>query len=95
MAKKMLQFIVILLAILIIICFFALIYGMYSKISKNKNNIENNGYLYNLNLSENEKIIDIKAINETNILFKISDSKNTYAIIFDIKKNTIKSTIRR
>jgi len=95
MNKKILQFIVIFLSILIICCFFALIYGMYSKISNNQNNIENSSYIHSLNLSQNEKIIDIEAIGENSILFIVSDSKNTYAIVFDIKNNVIKSQIKR
>jgi len=91
----MLQFIVIFLAILIIICFLTLIYGMYLKISKNQSKQEYSNILYSLNLEENEKITGIETLNETNILFKITDSKNSYAIIFDIKNNTIKSKIKR
>ena len=70
---------------------------MYSKISNNQNNIENSSYIHSLNLSQNEKIIDIEAIgeNDSNILIKITDSKNTYAIVFDIKNNVIKSQIKR
>ena len=95
MSKKVLQFIVIFLAILIIICFLALIYGMYLKISKNQIKQEYSNNIYSLNLDQNEKIIGIETLNETNILFKITDSKNTYAIIFDIKNNDIKSKIKR
>ncbi len=91
----MLQFIVIFLAILIIICFLTLIYGMYLKISKNQSKQEDFNNLYSLNLNENEKIIGIETLNESNILFKITDSKNSYAIIFDIKTNTVKSKIKR
>tara|TARA_B100000401_G_C52595047_1_gene619152 strand:+ start:242 stop:529 length:288 start_codon:yes stop_codon:yes gene_type:complete len=95
MSKKMLQFIVIFLAILIIICFLTLIYGMYLKISKNQSKQEDFNNLYSLNLNQNEKIIGIETLNESNILFKITDSKNSYAIIFDIKTNTVKSKIKR
>jgi len=95
MSKKMLKFIVIFLAILIIICFLTLIYGMYLKISKNQSKQEDFNNLYSLNLNQNEKIIGIETLNESNILFKITDSKNSYAIIFDIKNNTIKSKIKR
>ena len=91
----MLQFIVIFLAILIIICFLTLIYGMYLKISKNQSKQEDFNNLYSLNLKQNEKIIGIETLNESNILFKITDSKNSYAIIFDIKNNTVKSKIKR
>tara|TARA_B100001029_G_C14767589_1_gene289429 strand:- start:122 stop:409 length:288 start_codon:yes stop_codon:yes gene_type:complete len=95
MSKKMLQFIVIFLAILIIICFLTLIYGMYLKISKNQSKQVDYNNLYSLNLNQNEKIIGIETLNESNILFKITDSKNSYAIIFDIKTNTVKSKIKR
>ena len=91
----MLQFIVIFLAILIIICFLTLIYGMYLKISKNQSKQVDYNNLYSLNLNQNEKIIGIETLNESNILFKITDSKNSYAIIFDIKNNTVKSKIKR
>ena len=91
----MLQFIVIFLAILIIICFLTLIYGMYLKISKNQSKQEDFNNLYSLNLNQKEKIIGIETLNESNILFKITDSKNSYAIIFDIKTNTVKSKIKR
>ena len=68
---------------------------MYLKISKNQSKQEYSNILYSLNLEENEKITGIETLNETNILFKITDSKNSYAIIFDIKNNTIKSKIKR
>ena len=68
---------------------------MYLKISKNQIKQEYSNNIYSLNLDQNEKIIGIETLNETNILFKITDSKNTYAIIFDIKNNDIKSKIKR
>ncbi len=68
---------------------------MYLKLTKNRNTMENNNNLYSLKLSENEKIIDIETINEKNVLFKISDSKNTYAIIYNIKKNSVESIIKK
>ena len=68
---------------------------MYLKISKNQSKQEDFNNLYSLNLNQNEKIIGIETLNESNILFKITDSKNSYAIIFDIKNNTIKSKIKR
>ena len=68
---------------------------MIKYISKNQIKQEYSNNIYSLNLDQNEKIIGIETLNETNILFKITDSKNTYAIIFDIKNNTIKSKIQR
>ena len=59
MSKKILQFIVILLAVLIIICFVSLIVGMYLKIAGNQNNSQHNTKDFSLGLDNNEKIIDI------------------------------------
>ena len=42
-----------------------------------------------------EKIISIETLGNDNILIKISDTINTYAIIYDVKKNKIKSKIKR
>ena len=68
---------------------------MYLKISKNQIKQEDSYNLYSLKLEQNEKIIGIDALNDSNLLIKITDSKNTYAIIFDIKNNIIKSKIKR
>ena len=59
MSKKILQFIVIFLAILIIICFAFLIYGMYLKIGGNQNISDYKNHDYSLGLVDNEKIIGI------------------------------------
>ena len=95
MSKKLLKFIVIFLAILIIFCFIAILYGIYLKVSKNQNNIDVSINNYKLNLDTNEKIVDIDVIDSNDILFTISDSKDIYAIIFDSKKNKIKSIIKK
>ena len=68
---------------------------MYLKISKNQFKQVYSNNTFSLNLDKNEKIIGIDTLNDTNILFKITDSKNSYAIIFDIKTNTVKSKIKR
>ena len=95
MSKKILQFIVILLAVLIIICFVSLIVGMYLKIAGNQNNSQNNIKNFSLNLSNNEKIIDIQVLNNNQLLIVISNSVNTSGIVYDTKKNIIISTIKR
>ena len=59
MSKKIIQSIVILLAILIVICFVALILGMYLKITGNQNNSQHNIKDFSLGLSNNEKIVDM------------------------------------
>ena len=95
MSKKILQFIVILLAVLIIICFISLIFGMYLKISGNQNNSQHNIKDFSLGLAKNEKIIDIEVLNKDQLLIVISNSVNTSGIIYDTKKNNIISTIKR
>ena len=95
MSKKILQFIVVLLAVLIIICFVSLIAGMYLKIAGNQNNSQNNIKNFSLNLANNEKIIDIQVLNNNQLLIVISNSVNTSGIVYDTKKNNIISTIKR
>ena len=95
MSKKILQFIVILLAVLIIICFVSLIVGMYLKTAGNQNNSQNNIKNFSLNLANNEKIIDIQVLNNNQLLIVISNSVNTSGIVYDTKKNNIISTIKR
>jgi len=95
MSKKILQFIVILLAVLIIICFVSLIVGMYLKIPGNQNNSQNNIKNLSLNLTNNEKIIDIQVLNNNQLLIVISDAVNTSGIVYDTKKNNIISIIKR
>ena len=95
MSKKILQFIVIFLAVLIIICFVSLIVGMYLKTAGNQNNSQNNIKNLSLNLANNEKIIDIQVLNNHQLLIVISNSVNTSGIVYDTKKNNIISTIKR
>jgi len=95
MSKKILQFIVILLAVLIIICFVSLIVGMYLKIPGNQNNSQNNIKNLSLNLTNNEKIIDIQVLNNNQLLIVISDAVNISGIVYDTKKNNIISIIKR
>tara|TARA_B100000315_G_C14326622_1_gene473327 strand:+ start:175 stop:462 length:288 start_codon:yes stop_codon:yes gene_type:complete len=95
MSKKILQFIVIFLAVLIIICFVSLIVGMYLKIAGNQNNSQNNIKNFSLNLANSEKIIDIQVLNNNQLLIVISNSVNTSGIVYDTKKNNIISTIKR
>ena len=95
MSKKILQFIVIFLAVLIILCFVSLIVGMYLKISGNQNNSQHNIKDFSLGLAKNEKIIDIEVLNKDQLLIVISNSVNTSGIVYDTKKNNIISTIKR
>jgi len=95
MSKKLLQFLVLFLAILIIVCFIAIIYGMYLKITKNQKNYEPLKVEYNLNLNNNEKIQDIDVLNDKNLLFTISNNDELYVLIYDIELKEIVTKIKK
>ena len=91
MSQKILKLIVIFLAILILLCFIALIYGLYIKSGKKQTNLETNNINYNLNLEEGHEITDIDLIDNNKLLFTIKNNNKMYALIYDIQnKKTIK-----
>ena len=89
MSQKILKFIVIFLGILIVICFLALVYGLYIKTTKKQSNLETNLIDYNLNLEKGHKITDIDMIDNNRILFTIKNNDKVYAIIYDIETSNI------
>ena len=89
MSQKILKFIVIFLGILIIICFLALVYGLYIKTTKKQSNLETNLIEYNLNLEKGHKITDIDMIDNNRILFTIKSNDKVYALIYDIQTSNI------
>ena len=89
MSQKFLQFIIIFLALLIFLCFFAIIYGFYIKIAKKQSNLEVKNISYNLNLEPGNEITDIDLIKNEKILFTIKNNNNVYAIIYDIKSQEV------
>ena len=89
MSQKILKFIVIFLVILIIICFLALVYGLYIKTTKKQSNLETNLIDYNLNLEKGHKITDIDMIDNNRILFTIKNNDKVYALIYDIDTSNI------
>ena len=89
MSQKILKFIVIFLGILIVICFLALVYGLYIKTTKKQSNLETNLINYNLNLEKGHKITDIDMIDNNRILFTIKNNDKVYAIIYDIQTSNI------
>ena len=95
MSKKILQFVVILLGILIIFAFIALIYGMFSKISTNSEDMILDPKIISLNLDNKEEIIDIEIIDENRLLIIINSSDNIKGIIYNIKKNKILEIIEK
>ena len=89
MSQKILKFIVIFLGILIVICFLALVYGLYIKRTKKQSNLETNLIDYNLNLEKGHKITDIDMIDNNRILFTIKSNDKVYALIYDIETSNI------
>ena len=89
MSQKILKFIVIFLGILIVICFLALVYGLYIKTTKKQSNLETNLIDYNLNLEKGHKITDIDMIDNDRILFTIKNNDKVYALIYDIETSNI------
>ena len=95
MSNSFLKFIVIFLAILILICFAFLLYGLYSKISNTQDLLNNEITNYSLNLKNSENITNIKVIDANNVLIVISDNDQSYLIMYNLKENKILSRIGR
>ncbi len=89
MSKKILQFVVVFLAVLILICFFALIYGLYIKIGKKQSILETKKITYNLNLEDGHEIIDLDLIDNEKILFTIKNNNKIYAVIYGINSKSV------
>ena len=89
MSQKILKFIVIFLGILIVICFLALVYGLYIKTTKKQSNLETNLIDYNLNLEKGHKITDIDMVDNNGILFTIKNNDKVYALIYDIQTSNV------
>ena len=95
MSKKILQFVVISLGILIIFALIALIYGMYSKTSTNSKDMTLDQKIISLNLTNEEDIVDIKVIDENRLLITINSSDNLKGVIYNIKKKKIIEIIEK
>ena len=95
MNKNFLKFIVIFLAILLIICFAFLLYGLYSKISNTEVALNEQITSYSLNLSKSQSIKNIEIIDENNLLVIVSDNDQLSLFIYNIDKHKIISKIGR
>ena len=93
MSKKILSSIVIFLAILIVFCFIALIYGMYLKISSNSFNNSYSSEFISLNLKEDEEIANIQVIDENRLLITIKNTSFLTGAIYNIKEKKIQEYI--
>ena len=89
MSKNILQFVVVFLAVLILLCFFALIYGFYIKIGKKQINLDAKNITFDLSLEDGHEITDIDLIDNERILFTIKNKNKIYAVIYDIKSKDI------
>ena len=89
MSQKILKFVVIFLGIMIVICFLALVYGLYIKTTKKQSNLETNLINYSLNLEEGHEITDIDLVDNNRILFTIKTNDKVYALIYDIQNSKI------
>ena len=69
--------------------------GIYLKISGNQNNFQNNITKQSLNLKDDEEIINFEVLNEDKVLIVISNSFDTFAIVYDIKQEQIISIINK
>ncbi len=74
---------------MIVICFLALVYGLYIKTTKKQSNLETNLINYNLNLEKGHKITDIDLIDDNRILFTIKNNDKVYALIYDIQTSNV------
>ena len=74
---------------MIVICFLALVYGLYIKTTKKQSNLDTNSIDYNLNIEKGHKIIDIDMIDNNRILFTIKNNDKIYALIYDIETSNI------
>ena len=95
MSNFFLKFLVTFLAVLILICFVFLLYGLYSKITNTEVLSSDEITNFSLNLKNSESIKDIKIIDENNILVVISDDDHSYLIMYNMKENKILSRIGR
>ena len=95
MSDKFLKYTVVFLAILIFFCFLLLLYGFYSKISNSQGQSSAEILNYSFKLDNKERIVDLKIINENEILAVISKDNQLSFIVYDLKQNKIVSRIGR
>jgi len=84
-----------LLSLLIIIALFAVIYGMYIKISPKAPKNYNIDEVVSLSLNQDQEIKNMQVINNNRILITISDDNGTQGIIFDIDSQKIIQRIKK
>ena len=93
MFNKIIKYIVYLLSFLIIIAFFAVIYGLYIKISSKTS--KNYNKVSSLSLIIGQEIKNIQVIDNNRILITITEDSEIQGIIFDIDKKEIIQRIKK
>tara|TARA_B110000263_G_C15297326_1_gene506177 strand:+ start:1614 stop:1901 length:288 start_codon:yes stop_codon:yes gene_type:complete len=89
MSKNTLKYIVIILGLLIILSFFGVIYGMYSKLSTIDNKNFNLQMDFSLELNSGQSIKNIEVLDKNTLLILIQGKKAIKGAIYDINKNEI------
>ena len=95
MTDKILKNIVILLGVLIIIAFFALIYGMYTKISSKSLQIDEISKKISIFLESDEEIQNFEVIDQKNLLITIKKNDELIGLIYDIDNNRVVKKISK
>ena len=93
MSEKIIKLIVLFLSILIVIAFFLVIYGMYTKISSKSLETEEFRENVSLLLDEEDFIENYQVIDDNRILITIRNNKRLFALVYDIKNKKIEQKI--
>ena len=83
------------LGALIVIAFFAIIYGMYTKISSKSLQINENSKNISIFLESDEKIQNFEVIDQKNLLITIKKNDELIGLIYDIDNNTVVKKISK
>ena len=95
MFEKKIKYVVYVLSFLIIIALFAVIYGMYTKISPITSKNYNIDGVVSLSLNQDQEIKNMQVINDNRILITIGDDNGIQGIIFDIDSQKIIQRIKK
>ena len=83
------------LGVLIIIAFFALIYGMYTKISSKSLQIDEISKKISIFLESDEEIQNFEVIDQKNLLITIKKNDELIGLIYDIDNNRVVKKISK
>ena len=95
MFEKIIKYIVYALSLLIIISFFAVIYGIYIKISPKASKNYNIDEIVSLSLIQDQEIKNMQVIDNNRILITIVNDDEIQGVIFDINSQEIIQRIKK